>query len=252
MTDHSEDANSFGFKPVASQRMSEAIFEQIRDKILKGELKPDDRLPSERALIDIFQRSRPTIREALRMLERSGLIMTIPGSGGSVVRAITSQNVEQPLEGMVLQKNISPVDLYEFRTINETANVIWAAQRRTAEDIGAMRQIIRESEQCKNDWNAFFACDVNFHKAVVKAGHNQMSAIIHTVISQMISDIIARGFRSLSSKERERHRKDVIFNHKALLEAIIEQDAEKAKTIISSHLDEFKHFMKEENTTDNS
>lgn len=247
MADHVEVPNPYGFMPVASQRVSEAIFRQIREKILCGDFRPNDRLPSERTLIEIFQRSRPTIREALRMLERSGLIMTIPGSGGAVVKEISSQNIEQTLEGMVLQKSISPIDLYEFRTINETANIEWAVQRRTEEDIIAMREIIREAEHSINDWDRFFACDVNFHMAIVKAGKNQMSAIIHTVISQLISDIIARGFLSLSSIEREKHRKDVIFNHKALLGAIVEQDGEKARSIITSHLAEFKQFMKDEN-----
>lgn len=252
MADHGDAVNSFGFKPVSSQRMSEAIFEQIREKILRGELKPNDRLPSERALIEIFQRSRPTIREALRMLERSGLIMTIPGSGGSVIKEISSQNIEQSLEGMVLQKSITPMDLYEFRIINETANTGWAAERRTEADIQTMREIIRQAELCKGDWNAFFACDVNFHMAVVKAGKNQMSVIIHTVVSQLISDMIAHGFLDLTAKERERHRKDVLITHKALLQSIVEQDAERAKDIIISHLNGFKHFMKEENVTINS
>lgn len=251
MADHLEVYNQYGFKPVASQRVSEAIFQQIREKILHGEFKPNDRLPSERSLMEIFQRSRPTIREALRMLERSGLIMTIPGSGGAVVKEITSQNLEQSLEGMVLQKSISPLDLYEFRTINETANIEWAVQRRTAEDIEAMREIICQAEKCKNDWSQFFACDVNFHMAIVRAGKNQMSIIIHTVIAQLISDIIARGFLSLSTKAREQNRRDVIFNHKALLQAIIEQDTDKAKAIIISHLAEFRQFMKDENVTIN-
>ena len=50
--------------------------------ILSGELKKGDRLPSERSMMTMLQRSRPTIREALRMLERAELIKTIPGSGG--------------------------------------------------------------------------------------------------------------------------------------------------------------------------
>ena len=115
-----------------------------------------------------------------------------------------------------------------------------------------MREIIRQAELCKGDWNAFFACDINFHMAVVKAGKNQMSLIIHTVVSQLISDMIAHGFLGLTAKERERHRKDVLITHKALLDAIVVQDAERAKDIIISHLNEFKHFMIEENVTINS
>ncbi|MGI6333199.1 MAG: FadR/GntR family transcriptional regulator [Saccharofermentanales bacterium] len=250
MADQLEDKNPYGFKPVSSRRMSEAIFDQIREKILRGEIRPNDRLPSERTLMEIFGRSRPTIREALRMLERSGLITTIPGSGGSIVKEISSQTVEQSLEGMVLQKSISPLDLYEFRTVNETANVAWAVERRTEEDLLALRHVIKQSEACRDDWGKFFACDVDFHMAVARAGKNQMSAIVHTVISQLITDIISRGFQRLSPRERARHRRDVIVNHKALCDAIARRDKEKAEEIIVSHLDEFRHFMIEENLAD--
>ena len=60
------------FRPVETKRASEAIFDQIKDLIMRGKLRPGDRLPSERSMIEMFQRSRPTIREALRMLERAG------------------------------------------------------------------------------------------------------------------------------------------------------------------------------------
>ncbi len=246
MTERGEDKN-MGFVPVTGKRVSEAIFAQIQEKILSGELKPNDRLPSERTLMEIFQRSRPTIREALRMLERSGMIMTIPGSGGAVIKEISPANVEQPLEGMVLQKSVSPIDLYEFRIINEIANVEWAAQRRTDEDIASLRQIITRAENSKNDWAVFFECDINFHMAVVQAGKNQMSVIIHNVISQLVSDIISRGFTSLTSQEREQNRKNVISSHKAILAAIIDRDAESAKQTIIRHMGEFRHFMKDEN-----
>ncbi|MGI6326210.1 MAG: FadR/GntR family transcriptional regulator [Saccharofermentanales bacterium] len=250
MVDQLEDKNPYGFKPVSSRRVSEAIFDQIREKILRGEIRPNDRLPSERALMEIFGRSRPTIREALRMLERSGLITTIPGSGGSVVKEISSQTVEQSLEGMVLQKSITPLDLYEFRTVNETANVAWAVERRTEEDLLDLRRIIKRSEACRDDWEEFFACDIDFHMAVARAGKNQMSAIVHTVISQLIADIISRGFQRLSPGERAKHRRNVIVNHKALCDAIARQDKKKAEGIIVSHLDEFRHFMIEENLAD--
>lgn len=67
-------------RPVETQRASAAIYEQVKGLILDGQLKPGDRLPSERALMDLMGRSRPTIREALRMLERDGFIHTVPAA----------------------------------------------------------------------------------------------------------------------------------------------------------------------------
>ena len=67
------------FTPVVTQKASKVIFDQIREWIVAGDLKPGDKLPSERTLMNMLQRSRPTVREALRMLEHAGLIQIIPG-----------------------------------------------------------------------------------------------------------------------------------------------------------------------------
>lgn len=70
------------FTPAKTQRASEAIYNQIYPKIISGELRPGDRLPPERELAEMFQRSRPVVREALRMLQQEGLIETAVGSSG--------------------------------------------------------------------------------------------------------------------------------------------------------------------------
>lgn len=86
-----EEANSKPlFTPAKTQRASEVIYQQIYPKIVSGELKPGDRLPSERELAQQFQRSRPIVREALRMLQQDGLLETsIGSSGGAIVRGIS-------------------------------------------------------------------------------------------------------------------------------------------------------------------
>lgn len=233
------------FEPVSAQKVSEAIFEQIRDKILKGELKPNDRLPSERALINIFHRSRPTIREALRMLERSGFIETIPGSGGAVIKEVSTSTVEQPLINMILLKRIKPSDLYEYRILNEVAFIQWAVERHTSEDIKRMRQIVRKAEECVGSWDEFFKYDVEFHRAIVESGKNEMAKIVHQVISQLISDIISKGFMSFSEKERRLERESVIAMHYDMIRAIEERDMEKAKGLVIEHLNKFKHFVED-------
>lgn len=60
-------------QPVQTRRASEEIYNQIRQLILDGEIHPGERLPSERKMMDMMHRSRPTIREAMRMLERGRL-----------------------------------------------------------------------------------------------------------------------------------------------------------------------------------
>jgi len=69
------------FKTVKSDKISERISHQIKSAILNGSLKPGDKLPSERELVDQFQASRNSVREAVKALETSGLLNTKPGAG---------------------------------------------------------------------------------------------------------------------------------------------------------------------------
>ena len=121
--------------PVATQRASEAIYNQIAEMITSGQIKPGERLPSERTMMEMLGRSRPTIREALRMLERNGLIQIIAGSRGAVVVEPGSRSVQEPLENMLNMSMISSEELLEYRELNEVTTAGWAALRRTEEDL---------------------------------------------------------------------------------------------------------------------
>ena len=95
------DAVQIPWQPVKTRRASEEIYLQLREFILSGQLKPGDRLPSERAMMAQLNRSRPTIREALRMLEQGGYIASTHGAPGAVVQEPSLHGVEEPLAEMV-------------------------------------------------------------------------------------------------------------------------------------------------------
>ena len=87
-------ANPGLFSPVSMGRISEVIVEQIRLLMRQGQLKPGDRLPPERDLCERFGVSRVTVREALRMLESSGLVeIRVGARGGAFVTAPSSNRV---------------------------------------------------------------------------------------------------------------------------------------------------------------
>ena len=91
------EAAHIDWQPIGDRRASEAIYEQLRELITSGALRPGDRLPSERAMMEQLHRSRPTIREALRMLEQGGYVASTHGASGAVVQELTIDGVEQPL-----------------------------------------------------------------------------------------------------------------------------------------------------------
>ena len=121
-------------------RASEVIYDQIYLKIASGDLRPGDTLPSERELAEQFHRSRPSVREALRMLQQDGLLKISLGSaGGAVVQSISLKTVEEPLKKLVEIGAINLDELVEYRNINDHTCARLASLRRTDEDIRAIQ-----------------------------------------------------------------------------------------------------------------
>lgn len=142
------------FTPAKTQRASEAIYNQIYPKIVSGELKPGDRLPSERELAEMFQRSRPVVREALRMLQQDGLLETSVGSaGGAVIRGISLKSVEEPLKNLVAMGAINLEELLEYRHINDRGCARLAAIHHTEEDAAALQKTLGRGPWSM--WTAF-------------------------------------------------------------------------------------------------
>ncbi len=236
-------SESINFKPIASQKVSETIYDQIREMIIKGELKPNDHLPSERALALEFQRSRPTIREALRMLERSGFIETFHGKGGARIKELTSDAMQQPLENIILLRSIPLKELYEFRAVNETAFINWATERRTDEDLKEIEKIISSMKKAGSDWKSVLKLDSQFHGAIAKAAKNEVARVFYQVVSQPVLDIYYKEFEKMSKKDIQHHCSSMLEENIKMLQIIKEQKPQEAQSIMMDHLEKFKNIV---------
>lgn len=233
------------FRPIKTVRASEAIYEQIKDSIISGELKPGDRLPSERNMMDLFQRSRPTIREALRMLERSGYIRTIPGSNGALVTLPTSRNMMESLGEALQVGNISLAEISEYRLVSEGAAAAWAAERATDEDIGLLRDSLEDGAEALRqldspDWFRLFSeADQKFHLLICKAAKNRVSELMHYTVGQLSRELLDQKTASLSKRKKEAMMRDVQQMHREIFKAIEGRDAEAARAAMETHLQRF-------------
>ncbi|RMF47458.1 MAG: FadR family transcriptional regulator, partial [Deltaproteobacteria bacterium] len=134
------------FKPIRPKKISEEIVEQIRNLISEGQLKPGDRVPSERELASVLGVSRPSVREAIMVLEAMGLVESRQG-GGTYVRSLTESSLADPLTSMVEKNPKMLYDLAEVRMGIETWSAYLAAQRATEEDIARIEELFREMER---------------------------------------------------------------------------------------------------------
>ena len=188
------------FTPAKTQRASEAIYNQIYPKIISGELRPGDRLPPERELAEMFQRSRPVVREALRMLQQEGLIETAVGSsGGAVIRGVSLKSVEEPLKNLVAMGAINLDELLEYRHINDRSCARLAAIHHTEEDAEALRQTLEGAKANLDSLFSFQEYDVAFHSALAKASHNTLASLINDVIVRLNTDVFVERITHRSS-----------------------------------------------------
>ena len=227
------------FTPAETQRACEVIYEQIKEKILSGELKPGDKLPSERAMMELLHRSRPSVREALRMLERGGFIRIVPGSRGALILEPNTDGVEQSLSNLMRSKMISIKEMADYRRVNDVVVSEWAAKRRTDEDIAAIAELVKKSEQALGDYRRFIALDPEFHY-LIALEKNEVACIMTQVLRASVQESLDQHMERLTENGRRSMCKRILKSHKTIAQAIASGDAVKAKEATAAHLDDLR------------
>jgi len=167
------------------------IADELRQQIVSGELDEGDSLGHESQLIERFGVSRPSLREALRILEAEGLISVVRGVQGGVVVHRPGQHLTARTAALVLQsRNVELADVYEARTIIEPAAVRLVASSRTRKRAAAqLRALIDEQELVIDDPAAFGPANARFHEELVAMAGNETL----TIVAEMLNEVVARA-----------------------------------------------------------
>ncbi len=161
------------FHPLRTRRIFEEVAEQITEAIRSGDLKPGDRLPPERVLAQQMEISRPTVREALKLLSDAGVLDIRPGpSGGAFVRSAKLPVSLRPAgEHELRVGEVSGV--LEARRLFEPRVAELAALRATDEDFEALERTIELQRETQGDRARFLQLDYQFHLLIARATHNR-------------------------------------------------------------------------------
>lgn len=231
------DAGRLHIRLDPDKRASDDIYEQLRALITSGQLKPGDRLPSERVMMAELQRSRPTIREALKRLEQGGYISSTQGAAGAVVRELSLHAAEEPLLDMIQLSQVSLSELNEYRQSNDSTIAAWAARRRTEEDLSALRQCIRQAERCLDDYERFIELDVSFHSLLARSSANRVAIIVTEVLGNVEKETLRKKMLTLTEAGRIALGQRILDTHRVILEAIEQQDSRAARSAMRKHTD---------------
>jgi len=203
----------------------------IEEQIAQGVLKEGDQLPPERELVSRFGVSRNTLRRSLKELENAGKIFRHVGRGTFVrsERIVVHQNDALTQK---IQRS-SPLEVMDLRLMLEPQSSELAATRATANDFNVMKECLKGCENAASVAE-FEQWDSRLHQAIVSAARNQLLSDLYEAI-----DGVRRSPEWGKLKERSltaERRTTYLRQHRAIVDALRERDAERARNETRAHL----------------
>jgi DNA-binding FadR family transcriptional regulator len=227
------------------RKRSDLVAEEITAWIVSRDLRPGDRLPPEKSLIETFSVSRGTMREALRALEVQGLVrlMTGPRGGGLIVE-IPEERAMQFLCGYFYFRTLTIKDIYQVRCIVEPELAVAAVGHLTEAHFSRLAELIDEAailprtpEQRRTQRRA----ELEFHDVIADACPNSWLAFVCRFMNRMLNDLIV--FRKLYYTPHKEFAEANRCSHLDLIAAFRRQDRKAVSTIMKKHMEEAAKFM---------
>ncbi|WP_337186294.1 FCD domain-containing protein [Phenylobacterium sp.] len=217
-------------------KAAELIAETIRQRVVQGELKEGDALPSEPDLMVEFHVSRASLREAFRILEAESLIEVKRGArGGARIRLPRDDTAAKSI-GILLQIRGAPLkELFDARLIIEPPLINQLALTRTEAHLEELQQHLAYEHAHMNDFRAFGIAATEFHRILVRQAGNTTLALFVGMLDELYLRQLNR-FIARDRPDQARLNKASFTTHSQLVETIAAKDGEAAEAIWRYHM----------------
>ena len=223
------------FHKVTPEKLSNSVVRQIEQLILRGILRPGERLPSERDLADKLGVSRPSLRDAIADLADRGLLVSRAGSGVFVADVLGSA-FSPALTQLFSTHDEAVIDYISFRRDMEGLAAERAATLGSETDLKLIDTIFGKMEQAhqKRDPSDEAQLDAEFHMAIIEASHNVI--MLHMLRSMF--ELLRQGvFYNRQVMFRNRMTRDQLLDqHRAINAAIQARDPAAARAAVAAHM----------------
>jgi GntR family transcriptional repressor for pyruvate dehydrogenase complex len=237
-----------GKEPLRTARMADLVAQRLRERIINGTLQDGDDLPREADLLAEFGVSRPSMREALRILETEGIIRIRRGRiGGAAVRRPTEASAAYHL-GLVLQsRTVTVADLAAARAVLEPACAGLAAGRRhRTKLVRKLEKLVTESEGLIGNSEEFTASALRFHEAIVEGCGNNTMIVLTGALEAVWSTQERRWARRASSEgdyPDPARQRNVVAAHRRIVELIEGGDVDGVVRVMRRHLGDTQSYV---------
>lgn len=212
-------------------KAAELVAGSLRRQIVRGDIRDGEALPSETALMEQFGVSRPTLREALRVLESENLITVRRGTrGGATAHQMSAKLVSRYASLLLQSRGTTLADVYHAQLTFEPACVRDLALSRSEEDVQTLRQVLadeRETVRSDNDERA----RVGFHYKLIELSGNQTLILLSRLISDLLLSVSGDTPVGVDAQK-------ALHDHERIIDLISAKDAAGAHDFWRSHLEE--------------
>jgi len=216
-------------------KMAQVIAAELRGKILRGEFEPGESLLSEATLMEQYDVSRPTLREALRLLEAQNLISVRRGSHRGPVVSLPDASVTARAVAIQLQlREATLADVYQFRMVYEPRAARMAAETAAPEGVRALRAIVEEEARCQGDYRAFAEVSWRFHSVLVRLSGNATMAVVTESLQHISAQDAAKGMSVAADRDEQQARS--VKAHRKLVDLIEKGAGAEAERFWARHM----------------
>jgi GntR family transcriptional regulator, transcriptional repressor for pyruvate dehydrogenase complex len=220
-------------RPIKPVKVSDKIYEQLRDMIYRGELRSGDRLMSERELAETLHVGRPSVREAIHKLHEHGLVDSRRGVG-TFVCSKEDRADNKPLLQVLNGQDFTIVELLEVRSALESNSAALAARRSTDQDIKIIEQSLNRLLNVRESRERNLDNELSFHMNIAYASKNTVQ--VHLMKS--FYDVLYYGMNLVfPTLIKDTKLDDMTYDqHIRIFEAIKNRDSVLAGKTMESHI----------------
>ena len=229
---------------IRAPKTAELIAGNLRAQIVRGELVAGETLPPESQLLVQFGVSRPTLREAFRILEAESLIGVRRGSRGGAQVLAPDVAMATRSVGLLLQVHGTTIDdVYQARMICEPVCARLLAERRTDEDLSDLRQVLAAlsaevagRETFSPDPEVWSSMTYRFHELIIQRSGNDTLALQGAVLQDIVASHVRARVESYGSTDDPERFVRAIASYRKLIELVQDRRAERAEEHWRAHM----------------
>lgn len=201
--------------PLANRSLVDRIIDRITEALIRNELAPGDKLPTENELVVSLGVGKSSVREAIKILQAMGVVEVRRGEGTFVARSAPSMGINPMLYQLLLDQG-SMQDIFALREVFEPGYTLLAMHSASEADIKNIERTLVSFEKLVSENRQTGEDDLSFHLAILEATHNPYVIRIGKMILKMFMGSVSRSVRNVPQQ--------AVGDHRRIYEALVARD----------------------------